>query len=185
MIELEETIKSYLISKKVTDIEFFNINDDYYEFDPESKWVIDAGIQIRFGEDVFSYGWETEHEGLGYSLGRELKTILGDANYYELDAKSKTNIRSLIGKEINDVKINWSYYREYDENFVLKEEKTFVPVEIILTFDEDVFLQVAIIDFQIKVEPFEIVNAVHHINGNFLISFNELTKITNPEEKIN
>ena len=164
----------------MTDIEFFNINDDYFVFDPNSKWVIDGGVQIRFGEEIFSFGWDETNEGIDYSIENKLEKQLGELPFYSLDAKKVNGINSLIGKEIKDVELKWQYYQEYDDDFELKEEKIYTPVEIILRFESDEFLQLAIISFQIKKDPFEIVNAIYDLNGQFLVSLNGGIEITSP-----
>ena len=41
------------------------------------------------------------------------------------------------------------FYQEYDENAQLKEEKTYVPTELVIRFNEDQLIKIALIDFGI------------------------------------
>ncbi len=178
MKEIESNIKSYLVNKKITNITFFNMNDNYLDFEQKSMWVIDGGIQMDTDSGIFSFGWNYEQEGFDYVLDKTIDTILGEAPAYEVDLKRNSDLVALIGSEISDVEFEWDFYQELDENGELNEEKIFIPVLLLLHFKSNDFLQLALIDYEIQEEPFNIVNPKFDLTGELLISHNTRIKIT-------
>ncbi|WP_294671318.1 hypothetical protein [uncultured Fluviicola sp.] len=176
MKEIESDIKSYLVNKKITNITFFNINDSYLDFEQKSMWVIDGGIQIDTDSETFGFGWNYEQEGFDFVLNTTIDTLLGEAPAYEVDLKRNSGINSIIGSEIIDVEFEWDFYQELDENGALKEEKIYIPVMLLLQFRSNDFLQLALIDFEIQEEPFNIVNPKFDLTGELLISHNTRIK---------
>lgn len=179
MKEIESSIKSYLLNKKITNIKFFNINDTYLDFEQKSMWIIDGGIQIDIDHGIFSFGWNYEQEGFDFVLDKTIDTILGEAPAYEVDLKRNSGLVSIIGSEISDLEFEWDFYQEYDENGELKEGKIFFPVMLLLKFRSNDFLQLALIDYEIQEEPFNIVNPKFDLGGELLISHNARIKIIN------
>lgn len=173
MNDIELKIKSALLNKKITDIEFYNINDSYLVFDENAQWVFDGGIQIKHESGLFSFGWDSENQGFDYAIDKSIDSLIADLPFYSVDAKKIAGISSLIGSEVETIDFEWDYYQEFDENAELKEEKIYVPVQMNLTFKFNNFLQIALIDFTIKENPFEIVNPVFNLAGQLYISLNK------------
>ena len=181
----EEQLKAHILNKKITDIEFYNINDNYFVFDPETTWVFDGGIQLKFGDDLLSMGYNVTERGMDFSLEKPMTDLLEDSNFYPIEAKQIEGVAALVGQEILDVKIDWGYYHEYDENFELKEEKIFIPTGLLLNFSNDKTLKVALIKFAVTKDPFKIVNAEFSLDGNLYISLHnnlEIATIDNTED---
>lgn len=179
MKEIESKIKSYLLNKRITDIKIYNINESYLAFAEKPLWIIDGGIQIDIDNGVFSFGWNYELEGYDFVLEKTIDALNGEAPVCELDLKRKSGLGALIGSEIIDIEFEWDYYQEFDENAELKEKKIFVPVLLLLKFRLNDFLQLALIDYEIQQEPFNIVNAEFNLEGELLISHNTEIKIKN------
>ena len=180
MQQKETQLKTHILNKKITDIEFYNINDNYFVFDPESTWVFDGGIQIKFDNEVFSFGWNNAERGFDYSIENTLEDFFGDLDTYPIEAKKIEGANNLIGLEILDLEIEWGFYREYDENFELKDEKIYMPVGLLFKFSDNKFLNVALIKFAVTKDPFKIVNAQYDLDGGLYISLNndlEIAKI--------
>lgn len=182
MKELELKIKSHLLNKKITDIEFYNINDNYIVFDPDSKWVFDGGIQVKFENDYFSYGFDQQSGGFDFSLEQPIDKLFRDLPFYSINAKNINGIAALLNSEIEDVSLKWQFYREFDENGELKEEKIYVPVEFGLKFNCGNTLQLALFNFELRKDTFEIVNAEYNLAGTLLISLNKNQEITFVED---
>ena len=183
MEELENYFRSKFLNKKLTEIEFYNTNDQFYVFNEDSKWVVDGGVQINFGDEVFSYGWETDFEGYNYSFEKSFEELIGESDQYAIGAKDVKGISNLIGKTVTNLALKWQFYQEYDEEGELKDEKTFVPVELIIQFDFEDLLHFALIDFGIDMETNNIENAVYDLGGNMLLSINNETEINIYQEE--
>ena len=173
---MEQELKSHLLNKQIVDIEFFNVNDSYLILDPASKWVFDGGVQINFTDSVFSIGWDYESEGFDFSLENTIDAFLGDEEYFPVAAKQIPGIKQLIGSNITDVKIKWDYYQNMDEAGEIIPEKIFIPVELLLTFESDT-LQLALVSYQIKDEPFGLTDLEFNQSGELLVSLNDIMPI--------
>ena len=179
MEELEEKFRSQLLHKRVMDIEMYNINEHYYMFDPESQWVIDGGVEIILEDAHFSFGWDRRNEGYDYSFDRSLKEMIDDLPHFSVGAKEVAGISSLIGKTITDLKIQWHYYLTLNDEGELTGDKTYIPIDIVLTFDSRERIQLAFIDFEIKKRPFALKNPTYDLAGQVLLSLNNTISIRN------
>jgi len=184
MVNLESKIIERLLNKRILDIEFYNINESYFVFDPKAIWVIDGGVQIKFEDGFFSYGWDYENGGFDLSLNKSIDKLFGEAPFYSLDAKQIKGVSVLIGLEIEEVNIKWDYYREFNEDGELKDEKIYVPVELIFRLNRGKILHLALINFGIKNNPFEIVNAEYSLDGKLLIALNKEIEISIPNKDL-
>lgn len=173
MEELDKKIKLHLIGKEITGIEIFNINDNYYVFNPESLWAFDGGIQISFGETFLSWGWNYETEIFEFSTEKKTIELLGNANFYQVDPTQILKIHELKGSRIKDVKIKWEFYQDINEDFEPIGERIYTPVNIILIFESKSFLQMATLNFMISGKPFKIINAQYDLAGKMLFSIND------------
>ena len=177
MENIEQELKSHLLNKEIVDIEFFNLNDSYLVINPESKWVFDGGIQINFTDAVFSIGWDYESEGFDFSMENTIDDFLGDEEYFPAGTKQIPGIVKLIGSNIKQVNIKWDYYQNMDEEGEIIPEKIFIPVELLMTFETDETLQLALVSYQIKDEPFELTDLEFNQSGELLVSLNDVVAI--------
>lgn len=175
--EQELKIKKHLMGKTIKDIELYNINEDYYVFDPERTLVIDGGIEFIFEDSSFCYGWDFANGGYDYSLEHKLELLLDEAPHYALEAKQLESISRLIGDKIQDVDFKWDYYQDYDENGELKEEKIFVPIELILTTVLSKTIQIALIGFRINKDSLELVDPKYDLEGEILFNLGNTLNI--------
>jgi len=174
---MEQALKSHLLNKEIVDMEFFNLNDSYLIINPASQWVFDGGVQIKFTDSVFSIGWEYESEGFDFSMENTIDVFLGDEEYFPVAAKQIPGISRLIGSKITDAKIKWDYYQNMDEEGEIIPEKIFIPVELLLTFETHDTLQLALVSYQIKENPFGLTELQYNQSGELLISLNEVLTI--------
>jgi hypothetical protein len=167
--ERESQLRQQLIGKEILDIELFNVNDKYFVFDPESTLVVDGGIQIKLIDGSFILGWSLELECFNISYESDLSSLMDDLDYYDLDAKQIDGIRRLVGNKITELDITWDYFEElpWDGNY--EDKKTFIPVELIMQFENKRFLQLALIDYEISKKPYEIINPRYSISGELLV----------------
>jgi hypothetical protein len=181
--ELENTLKNFILNKELSHIEFYTINDKYWVFDEEKVWVLDCGIQLSFGDEVFAFAWNKEKGFYEHHIGR-IEEITADIETKGLHATEIEGIRKLIGKKITDVKFQWNFYHDLDENFEPKEEKNYMPMEILLTFENESVLQLAGINFEVDTENKKIFDVTFDSTGDLLITLNHPIEIINedPEE---
>ena len=170
MQQKEEQLKSHVLGKKITDIEFYNINDNYYVFDPENTWVFDAGVQMKFGENTLSFGFNATERGMDYSLEKPMEDLLEGSDFYTVDAKQNVGVAALIGLEVLDLEIVWAYYFEYDENFELKDEKIYMPAGLHFKLSNDKLINVALLQLSVTQEPFSIAKAKYSLDGGLYVS---------------
>lgn len=177
MEELERKFKALLLNKVVTGIELYNVNGQAREFAKGAQWLIDGGFQIKFKDSQFSFGWDYDQEGYDYSFEKDITQMLGETPHFEIGTKNIRGISSLTGKCIIDLNIRWQYYLDYNEDGEVSDKRTYVPVELVFMLNSSERLQVALIDFTTKLDPFIIENLVYDLGGELLISLNEIVEI--------
>jgi hypothetical protein len=166
---LTSSINNVLLNKELTGIEFFNINDKYWVFDEDKVWVLDSGIQLTFGNEVFSFAWDSEKQFYTHHFG-PVSEISGELEFYPLEAMNIEGISALIGKKISSIDYKWNFYHDLDENFEPLEQKNYMPMEMLLSFDSGNVLQLAGIEFAVDLENNKISTASFDSTGNFLVT---------------
>ncbi len=154
MHETEQFYRELIINKALKDIRFYNIIENYMVFEPNHKWVIEGGIEIIFEEHTVCLGWNADMQLYDIVKGY-IKELTGDFDIYELDFSEYTNVMDLPGKKIKDMTFNWTWYQKMDENMELVEEKTYIPQELRIIFEDDTLLQIATIVFQLRDKQIE------------------------------
>ena len=177
----EQSIRNFLLNKTVSGIEFFIINEKYYVFDEARIWVIDAGVEIGLGEERFCFCWDPEKEIYAHHFGK-MADLLDDVHPADLDDSNPAGIKSLVGQKITDVQMQWNWYSDLDENFEPLEHKNYIPVELIITFENGHTLQLAAVDYGIDVVNKKMKNVVFDSERSFLVTLNHVMKIDTENE---
>jgi hypothetical protein len=178
--ELESTIKELLLNKELSNIEFYNINDKYWVFDEERVWVLDCGIELTLGSDLFTFGWSAGKELYEHHFGK-LEELKGELEIKALHAMEVEGIKELCGKKISDVTIKWNFYHDLDENYEPTEHKNYMPMELFLTFENGSTLQLAAIRFRVDTENKSISDLTFDSTGDFLVALNHPFEIEEGE----
>jgi hypothetical protein len=182
--ELETTINNILLNKELTAIEFYTINDKYWVFDEEKVWVLDCGVQLTFGEEHFTFAWNSEKQFYEHHIGK-VEEITGDHEIKALHAAELEGIQKLFGKKITSAKYQWNFYHDLDDNFQPVEQKNYMPMEMILTFENESVLQLAGINFKVDTENKTITDLTFDSTGDFLVALNHTFEIKEAEEGLN
>ena len=177
MQESATKITAHLVNQKIAGIQFFNLNDSYFIFDPNSIWVFDTGIQLTLESGIFSFGWNSEFDGFDYSTEKTMDQLQTDETVYTIDPEETKALEQLIGATITDVSYEWDYYQDYDEFAQLKEEKIYVPVQIKLQLDNDHTLQLAALRYGIHPETKQIAKANFDLQGQLFVSLNNVLEV--------
>ena len=174
MENTQKEFKSLIINQKLKNLQFYNISEKYLVFDPDHRWVIEAGIEMTFNDYTLSLGWNSEMQ-LYEMINGNIKELTGDLEIYEMDFKEHPNINKLIGQNITDVSINWTWYQKMDNNYEISKEKSPIPQELVLSFDDGSVLQLATVMFQIEND--NITNPVFDSQNTILITVNQPIEI--------
>ncbi len=177
MEDQEERIKELLFGNKISGIEIYQINLEFYEFNDNSFWIFDGGIQFILEHGVFGWGWNFENEIYSYSTEKHIKEFLVP-NFVLVDNENIPGISNLIGSLIRNVDIKWEFYQNINEDFEPVGEKYYVPVELKLYLENEIMIQIANIDFELNEETFDMTNPKYSIEGELLFNFNEEIKIS-------
>ncbi|MCE3279954.1 MAG: hypothetical protein K0S44_2145 [Bacteroidetes bacterium] len=183
MTDLQNTLNNVLLNKELTAIEFYTINDKYWVFDEEKVWVVDCGVQLTFNEYIFTFAWNSEKQFYEHHLGK-IEEITGDHEITPLHANEVESIQKLIGNKITEVKYKWNFYHDLDENYEPMEQKNYMPMEMILSFENGSVLQLAAVNFKVDTVNKTIGSATFDSTGNFLITLNHLISVKEEEESI-
>lgn len=174
--QMEQVVKEYILEQPLTDLEFYQINDRYIVPDPDHTWIIDGGIELTFGEKKFSFGWHDDFSFMHIVPGPISDLHLSSSSDFRtLEAKNADGLKNLIGQKIINIQFKWNYYREYDENFEMKDEKKYIPFELFLVFENSHTLQLSSIDYRLSRSGVTDMNYVSQ--GEMLIALNQKYKI--------
>jgi len=166
-------LNAHLLNRQLTGIRFFNVHDSYFVFDRESTWVFDSGVQLQFGDDLFSFGWNHEYEAFDYSLEQPMEQLQAHDQLYVVAPEETQPLEHLIGATITGIDYEWDFFQEYDEDFQLKEEKIYIPVGLKITFDNDRKLQLAAICYTLHPETGELHLPYYSLEGALLVAFDK------------
>lgn len=168
MEELEQDLKDYLLNMPIKHIEFYALGASYLSPNPESTWLVNGGVQFQFENDsIFSFAFSTDLEFFDICKN-SVDAINENPEMEPLDAINADRVNALIGKSIQEIAFKWNFYQEYDEDFELKEEKNYMPDEMILTFDSGSKMQLAAVNYTIFQN--EVRNLHYESAGELLIS---------------
>lgn len=173
MSDHEENIKALLLGKRVVEIELFDSDLKYYSDDMEHTWVVDGGIQIRLSDNWFSFCFQRSNDF--FNVVTQPITDAVDFKIKKLGAMDVAEIKALAGKEITDIKTRWNYYSELNEEAEPVGEPVYIPVEIILTFNNTSILQMAAVSYEIIDDHFG--GFSYDSENDLLVSVNRLMEI--------
>ncbi len=165
----DQLLKSLFLNKTLNDIEFFDHDLRYYSPNMDQTWIVDGGVQFRMDDSYISFAYAGELQFFNLFLSKA-EEIPNDFEMKSLGAREVSGIESLIGKTVTDVKALWNFYEELDEDFEPTGEKKYMPFEIILTFDNQSFLQIAAVEYRIAGN--QIADLMYNSERDMLISLN-------------
>jgi hypothetical protein len=139
--------------------------------------VVDAGIGLLIGDVKFIFAWDVEKEL--FCLAHEsMKSLLGDKEYFRLNDDEISGLRELIGHTVENVSCKWNFFQEYDEEGELKEDKTYIPIDIQLHFNQGRTLHIAAIEFAISAKDHSLMNPRYNSQANLYVGVDHFLPIT-------
>jgi hypothetical protein len=161
-------------------IDFYNVEEKYLSFSDDMQWVIRGGIEFIFESHTLCWGWNREMQ-LYELIDSDLDDLIGELDVYETEIGELPVIGKFKGQKITDVNFNWTFYQEMNEEMELSDEKTYIPQEIKIKFEDGTSMQIATVVFQIK--GAEIYAPSYDPQGALLISIDKEMEITEAEEE--
>jgi hypothetical protein len=180
-LENKDLVEKLILNKNLTSIEFYNVNDNYFELDNEKILIIDGGVEMLFDTHKLSIGWNKELELLDTVVG-DISLLLDDLKYFTLEKTSTKNFTDQIGKKVISIQTQFEAYQLLDEELEPTGAYNHFLKELIIEFDDANKLQIAIVKYDIDIENKKINNAVFDPQGELLISLNNIIDIKDPEE---
>jgi hypothetical protein len=178
MEKYDEVLKTYLLNKTLNDIEFYDSDLNYVSPDMDHTWILDGGIQLKLDNTYFSFAFSSEQEFFN-AFSLKIDELNNEFELHSLGARDVNEINTLVGHQIIDIKTLWNFYTELDENFDQKNEKKYMPFEIILYFSNNSFLQIAAIEYEM--ENNKLINLHYNSERELLISINKKLEIESIE----
>ncbi len=175
-ITKETQLKQALLNKEITGIEFYNLGKGYMIFDEDHVWLINGGIEFKFGDAAFTFAWSSEKEFYDY-LPEKINALTNDLEVKELEAVNIPGINELTGAKITNVDIIWNFYFDLDENFEPTEEKHYMPMGLTLSFTNGSKMQLAAVNYELDVKNNTMDNVMFDSTGELLITLNHPVEI--------
>ena len=100
-----EELEQSFIGRTLTSMNFYNVNDDYFVFNPDNLAVIDGGIELMFEEGILVIAWNAEEELFDVSTN-SIKSLLADLDYYQVDSGDLPLGQQLLGSKVASLKAN-------------------------------------------------------------------------------
>jgi hypothetical protein len=182
MEELKKKIEELLIGKEIKSIKIFNVNDSFFVFEATASWVFDGGIEIITEENILTLAWDHLNDGFSFKVDEGVESLLEGADYYQVEDEITSGVQNTSKQLVESLNLKCQFYQEYDENAQLKEEKTYVPTELVIRFNEDQLIKIALIDFGIDPATKQIGIAQYDLFGRLYLSLNEDLEIKEKQE---
>ncbi len=170
----EQELRALLLNKTLNDIEIFNTNLNFFSPNEERTWIVDGGIELKIDEDYFSFSYSTENDFFD-AFTTPINKVKTNAELQALEAKNADEINNLIGKTITEIEVIWNFYTEFNEDNELETEKKYMPVQMILHFDNHSFLQISGLAYGVRNN--ELIDMELSSEAELLISVNDRVKI--------
>jgi len=149
MIDNNDILKRILLSGPLQEITFYQVNDTFFEFPNDEVWIIDGGVELKFPYGIVSAAWNPEFET--YIIKNEfVKNICNLNNLYMLENNAILKLKRFIGQKVINVGFETREF-EFIVDYTMKTEKEKRLVELLLTFQNTMQIQIALIDYLLEV----------------------------------
>ncbi len=171
MIDKSKQFETIIYSGDLISIKLFQVNEDYFYFEKDRKWIIDAGVELTFPKGIVCLGWNTNLEGFSFE-NKNFSLFYNESNYSELNHKE---IEKLIGNEVIEYEFKPLEF-EYIADYTMKVQKEIRTVELILRFKNNSVLQLSTMDYDLT-EHSGPINYRYHISSSILVTLDNLIVI--------
>jgi hypothetical protein len=175
MEKYAKLLNQLFLNKTLNDIEFFDRDLRYFSPNMDQTWIVDGGVQFLIDDQYVSFAFSDEYLFFNILLSK-VEEIPNDFKMNSLGAREVPGINALIGKTVTGVLPVWNFYQDLDEDFEPIGEKKYMPYELLLTFSDQSFLQIAAVEYRILGK--EIAELHYNSERDLLISLNKKYEIT-------
>jgi hypothetical protein len=179
MQQTEQKFTQLFEKEQLKSIDFYSIDGNYLSFDEKNEWIFRGGIEFIFESYTISIGWNNEMH-LNEMVEGELDDLIGELDVYDLELGELATIEKLKGQKVKNIDFKWTFYQEMDEEMELTDEKTYIPQELKLEFEDGTKMQVAGVVFQVKDN--QIHNPVYDPQSMLMITVDKEVEIAEMEE---
>lgn len=148
MIEKKDELKRILFSSPLMELNFYQVNDSFFEFQEDGYWIIDTGIELKFRDGIVSAVWNSELESYVIT-NNSVKDVYLQNNLFELENENILNLKKFVGLNIIDANFKMLEF-EYVADYTMRIEKENRFVELILEFENKSEIQIAFIDYKLE-----------------------------------
>lgn len=180
MIENEQHFKEILLSGPLQELNFYQVNDNFFEFSEEGYWIIDAGIELKFPSGIISAAWEYASES--YVMSNEpVKKLYSQNNLFQLENENILNLNKFVGLNVAEVDFKIREF-EYVADYTMRIEKENRFVELIIEFQNKGLIQIAFIDYTLE-ENKAPTNFSFDVSTEILVSTKKIFEVKYPGEQ--
>jgi len=173
--QLQNQLNHDFIGKRLQKINFVQVNPQYFEFDENSLWVLDGGIELHLeNHKIYTFAWNNDAELMDLWQGNA-DVKMSNLDFYALDKINDITNATISNKIITAVDFEWNWYQMMDENFELEDKLNFAPLGMVLHFDDGQHLQLASVQFGL--EDKSLANLSYLPEGDMLVSINRIFPI--------
>lgn len=144
--EFEAIIKS----GNLRELQLFQINDSYFEFEETQHWLIDGGIQLIFPKGVLTFGWNRDLYMFVLD-SRSFGEVYSETNYKKLAKGDIYKLHNLSGKGVENAKWKWASFEVLNRD-TSEFDKAEAVLELILEFNTGEVLQIAAVNYDLTAE---------------------------------
>lgn len=148
MTDRQEILSRILHSGPLLELNFYQVNDNFFELMEEGFWIIDGGIELKFSGGIVSAAWDSELES--YVIKNDsVKNIYNQDNLFKLENENIKGLKKFVGLNVNGLNFK-SLEFEYVVDYTLRTEKEERYVELIIGFQNKSQLQIAFVDYVLE-----------------------------------
>ncbi len=175
-LEQTESFGLTLPGKRLTSIQFYNVNENYFVFHPKSLAVIDGGVELDFEGQKLVIGWNSERALFDVDTN-SIKPLLGEEDYYQIESADLQIGQNLIGSSLISLEPKWNWFQETNDEMEPIGPKHYIPMEVILRFENSHTFQIAAIQYEIKDRKLS--NVSYDCQNELLLSVDQIVPIEN------
>ena len=148
MTDKQETINQILHSGPLLELNFYQVNDSFFELEEDGFWIIDTGIELKFPSGFVSAAWNSELES--YVLENDsVKNIYNQDHLFQLETENIKNLKEFVGLYV--IKTNFKTLEfEFVVDYTMRTEKEKRFVELIIGFQNSTQIQIAFVDYVLE-----------------------------------
>jgi len=172
----EEHFRQIINSGPLTEINFYQVNEAFFELPEDGYWLIDTGIELIFPSGAISAAWDSKLES--YELKNDLvKNIYTQNKLFQLETENIKKLKKFVGLKVIEANFKTKEI-EYIVDYTMRTEIENQIVELVLEFKNKLKIQIAFVNYRLE-ENKAPTDFSFSINTNILISTNKIMEINN------